>query len=75
MTPPSRLPPDWARLEGVRASADRLAERSAEHVAQFGFDAVANARPDGRGSEPGRPADRRPGMARLRGAGPHQAAR
>ena len=29
-SPPARLPPDWARLEGDRASADRLAERSAD---------------------------------------------
>ena len=73
MPAPSRLPPDWARLEGdkpvpigspsnpQRAAAVRLRRR-------------AHAGPDGRGSEPGGPADRRQGVARVRGPGPDQAA-
>ena len=74
MRPPSRLPPDWARLEGGRPVAIGMPSEPADATA-IRLRCRTHAGPDGRGSEPGRPADRRQGVARVRRAGPDQTAR
>ena len=62
------LPPDWAQRQGRQAGRRAGRPASPSGTPLYGFDARAHARALRGGSRPGRAADRRQGVARLRGA-------